>query len=121
MKILIAESDPNLGGIWRAHLLRQGAEVELATSGEVALDNLAKNTYDLLVLSQSLGEDEALNVADYASYRHPEIKVIFVTRTRFFADGSVFAHCPNACACLPEHTPPQDLAALVEYHLSKVA
>jgi len=55
-------------------------------------------------------------VADYASYRQPEIKVIFVTSDSFFSDGSIFSYMANACAMVPTRTPPEDLAALVEHH-----
>ena len=121
MNILIAESNPALGNVWAGHLERQGAAIELCLTRDDALDALAKDRFDLIVLSQNLGNAEAISVADYAAYRHPDTKVIFVTGSTFFADGSIFEHCPNACACLPAHAEPQDLAALVEYHLRKVA
>ena len=37
----------------------------------------------------------AMAVADFASYRRPEARVIFVTNTSFFSDGSIFAHSPS--------------------------
>ncbi len=121
MKVLIAESNPELGAIWARHLVRQGTEVTLRMTSADATMALSEAAFDLIVLNLSLGEAEALSVADYAAYRHPESKIIFVTGSTFFTDGSIFSICPNACACLPEHTPPQDLAALVEYHLGNVA
>ncbi len=121
MKILIAESNPELGAIWAGHLERQGREVTLCTCHEVATQTLAKTDFDMIILNMALGEAEALSVADYAAYRHPETKVIFVTSSTFFSDGSIFALCRNACACLSENTPPKDLAALVEYHLRNAA
>lgn len=121
MKILIAESNPDLGELWARHLKRQGAAVFLCTGHKYAVSALAQTRFDLVVLNLALGKAEALSVADYTAYRHPDTKVIFVTGSSFFADGSIFAHCQNACACLPETTPPQDLAALVEYHLGKAA
>ena len=121
MNILIAESNLDLGQIWARHLERQGARVAIAQDRDTAILTLADNRPELIVVSLSLGETEALSVADYAAYRHPGTKVIFVTRSSFFADGSIFDHCTNACACLPEDTAPGDLAALVEYHLGKAA
>ena len=70
----------------------------------------------MIVLSLDLTQGSALAVADFASYRHPEVRVIFVTRTRFFSDGSIFQLVPNTAAFLPARTPPEDLAALVEHH-----
>ncbi|HFQ15960.1 MAG TPA: response regulator [Rhodobacteraceae bacterium] len=121
MNILIAESNLNLGSIWARHLERQGAGVEIAPDRDRAILTMADKRPDLIIVSLSLGDAEALSVADYAAYRHPGTKVIFVTRSSFFADGSIFEHCTNACACLPEDTSPDDLAALVEYHLGNAA
>jgi hypothetical protein len=51
-----------------------------------------------------------------ASYRQPGAKVIFVTDTTFFSDGSIFRHIPNACAFIRAETPPDDLVAIVEHY-----
>lgn len=121
MQILIAESNVELGKVWAGHLRRQGAEVDLRHSQRDATEAMGEVSYDLLVVNLAMGEASAIALADYAAYKDPATKVIFVTGSSFFSDGSIFTHCPNACACLPEHTPAKDLAALVEYHLGKVA
>ena len=122
MNILIAERNPDQGQLWARHLERQGAQVTIARDRDTAILSLAdRSAPDLIVLALSLGEAEALSVADYAAYRHPGVKVIFVTGSTFFTDGSIFELAGNACACLPEHTPPGDLAALVAYHANHAA
>ena len=63
-----------------------------------------------------LANGSALAVSDFASYRRPDARVIFVTNTTFFSDGSIFAHSPNACAFMQSSTPPEDLAAMVEHY-----
>ena len=63
-----------------------------------------------------LSEGSALAVADFANYRCPRARVIFVTNTTFFSDGSIFAHSSNACAYVKTETPPEDLAAIVEHY-----
>jgi len=63
-----------------------------------------------------LGDGAALTVADFASYRQPEARIIFVTNAGFFSDGSIFQFFGNAAAIVPCTTPPEDLAALVEHH-----
>ncbi len=121
MDVLIAESNLELGRIWARHLERQKAQVLCVTDRDSAILALADTAPALIVISLSLGEAEALSVADYSAYRHPETKVIFVTQSSFFADGSIFGHATNACACLPQDTAPQDLAALVQYHMGDAA
>ena len=114
--VLIVENDANLARIWTAHLERQGARVSVAGSQEDAVEYLQFHDAQVIVLSLDLQEGSALAVADFASYRHPGARVIFVTRSRFFSDGSIFKLVPNTAAFLPARTPPEDLAALVEHH-----
>ncbi len=116
MNILIAERNPDRGQLWARHLERQGAHVTMVHDRDQAFRALADSAPDMIVLALSLGEGAALSVADYAAYRRPEAKVIFVTGSSFFSDGSIFELAANACACLPADTRPQDLAALVAYH-----
>ena len=71
---------------------------------------------DILILNLLLSDGSALAVADYASYRLPETRIIFVTNTTFFSDGSIFSFAPNACAFVQTATPPEDLAAMVEHY-----
>ena len=89
MRVLIIESRRPLAELWKRHIERQSVEVVVATS--------------------------AMAVADYACYRRPNARVIYVTSTTFFSDGSVFAHMPNACGYVQTSTEPDDLAAMVEH------
>ncbi len=116
MEVLIVESDTGLSTVWRMHLKRQGADVSVAASQAQAVEFLQFHAPQVIVLSLDLEEGSALAVADFASYRHPDTRVIFVTRTGFFSDGSIFSLVPNTAAFLPAATRPEDLAALVEHH-----
>lgn len=116
MKVLIVESQRELGRIWQRHLERQGATVSLSVSQEEAIANLYSEDFDVIVLDLVLDQGSALAVADFASYRRPKARVVFVTNTSFFSDGSIFAHSPNACAFVQSGTPPEDLVAIVEHH-----
>mgnify|MGYP001027204571 CR=1 FL=1 len=116
MRVLIVENNPDLGVVWKQHLERQGAEVQLEYCEDNAVKYLTENSADVIVLNLDLDCGRALPIADFAAYRHPAARVIFVTASSFFSDGSIFSHAANACACLPVRTPPEDLAALVEFH-----
>lgn len=116
MKVLIVESKPELGLLWQRHLERQGAEVDLVHRQEDAILALYRKDFDIIVLDLVLSDGSALAVADFASYRRPEARVMFVTNTSFFSDGSIFAHSPNACAYVQSEMPPEDLAAMVEHY-----
>lgn len=116
MNVLIVESEVELGNVWRRHLERQGASVCLVHSQDTAVAALCERDFDVIVLDLILYDGSALAVADFASYRAPKARVIFVTNTTFFSDGSIFAHSPNACAFVQSASPPEDLAAMVAHY-----
>lgn len=116
MKVLIVEKDPELGRLWRDHIRRMGADASLAAAQAVALEALREEAFDVLILNLNFRDGASFALADYASYRRPGMKIIFVTSDSFFSDGSIFRFMSNACAMVAESTPPEDLAALVDYH-----
>jgi len=116
MRVLIVESEHELANIWRRHLERLGMTVARACCQDDAIAYLSTHETDVLVMNLVLEEGSALSVADYASYRIPDARIIFVTNTTFFSDGSIFAFAPNACAFVPTTTPVDDIAALVEHY-----
>ena len=117
MRVLIVQSNPGLADIWRRHLERRGASVALARTQDEAVAVLqGDDPVNVVVLDLVLPEGSAFAVADFASYRLPDAKVIFVTNTAFFSDGSIFRHIPNACAFIRAETPVEDLTALVEHY-----
>ena len=120
LKILIVECQPELGQLWQGHLERQGMQVTCVATQNAATDFLAINDTDIIILDLVLGNGSALAVADYANYRQPKARVIFVTNTSFFSDGSIFAHVANARAFIPLATPPDDLTAMVEHFGSEL-
>lgn len=116
MNVLIVESSRHLAALWQRHLERMGARVSVAYTQEAAIALLQEQSFKVIVLDLVLETGSALAVADFASYRQPQTRVVFVTNTSFFSDGSIFQHCANACAYLPSATPPADLAAMIEHY-----
>tara|TARA_R110002033_G_scaffold34282_3_gene71854 strand:- start:2536 stop:2910 length:375 start_codon:yes stop_codon:yes gene_type:complete len=119
MDVLIVESELALADLWRRHLERSGMVVRVATTQEDATRQIAEDEPGIIILDLVLDEGSALAVSDFASYRCPQAKVIFVTNTSFFSDGSIFAHAQNACAFVQSGTPPEDLAAMVEHYCQR--
>lgn len=114
--ILIVASNPELSRIWAGHLERQGESVSVVASEREAVAHLRDHGADVIVLDVMLKDGSPFAVADVASYRHPDARIVFVTKSTFFSDGSLFTHIPNTAAVLQEQTPPNDLAAIVAYH-----
>lgn len=120
MNVLIVQNKPSLARVWQAHLERHAHVADIATDQEGAIEKLCERYYPIIILDVVLEDGSAIAVADYASYRHPDAQVIFVTNSGFFSDGSIFQLCSNACAFVPIATQPEDLAAMVE-HYAKVS
>ncbi len=116
MKALIVESSRELGALWQRHLERQGIEVRHATGQAEAVEFLENDRFEILVIDLVLEQGSPLAIADFAHFRQPEARVIFVTNTSFFSDGSIFQHSPNACAFMQTDAPPDDLVAMVEHY-----
>ena len=115
MRVLIVQNKRALGRVWARHLERQGATVKVVSSQEAATDALCDEDFDVIVLDLVLEGGSALAISDFASYRRPNARVIFVTNTSFFSDGSIFAHSNNACAYVASRTRPEDIVAMVEH------
>ena len=120
VKILIVEENADLGSVWQRHLERQGATVTKVTTPADALAHLRRDGVDVIVVNLDQPGEGAMTVADYAAYRHPSARVVFVTASSFFSDGSIFTMSPNACAFLPSATKPEDLATIVTHHAERV-
>ncbi|MEJ6402930.1 response regulator [Yoonia sp. 2307UL14-13] len=116
MRVLIVQSNTNLGELWKRHLERLDARVQLVTTGDDAVSLIDEAVFDVIVLDLVLTEGSPLAVADFAQFRQPDANVVFVTDTTFFSDGSIFNHSANARAFIESATPPRDLAAIVQHY-----
>ncbi|SNR78869.1 response regulator [Puniceibacterium sediminis] len=116
MTVLIVESSRQLGVLWQRHLERASMRTILVSDAEAATSLIQSEPIDVIILDLVLENGNALTVADFASFRQPECRVIFVTNTTFFSDGSIFQLCANACAFVPSATQPDDLTAIVQHY-----
>lgn len=115
MRVLIIEANPDLAKVWEGHLSRQGAEVSCALTAEGAHQIMNDACFDVVVMNAEL-DGKSVALADFLRFRCPDARVVFVTSSSFFSDGTLFELSPNAHACIPASTSPEDLASLVEYH-----
>lgn len=116
MRVLIVESRVELAQVWAAQLRCEGLEAVVVEDQAGAVRALHLEAFGLMLLDLVLRDGAALAVADYAAFRRPDMPVIFLTDTPVFSDGSIFAHCPNACGFFQSQIPAADLAALAGHY-----
>ncbi|WP_425092789.1 hypothetical protein [Tropicimonas sp. S265A] len=115
-RVLIVHGQTELSQLWSRHLTRSGVEVQLARDTDTAIKALGGTRFDVMLLSLTLERGSALAIADYANYRRPDCRVLFVSNNKFFSDGSLFNHVSNANLMLPDDVPPEDLTAVVQHY-----
>jgi DNA-binding NtrC family response regulator len=119
VKILIVQHNGDLAGIWAAFLGRQGMDCVLAGTESESRTALRRQPFDAVILDMEL--PQALAVADFATYRTPEMPIIAVTADSFFSDGTIFELIPNARGLLRAPLRLEDMAALVEHYGGRYA
>ncbi len=119
MKVLIVESECELGFIWQRALERLRVQVVLVTDQATAVQALRDQSFELIILDLVLENGSAFAISDFANYRRPAAQVMFVTNTSFFSDGSIFQHCSNACAYVQSATAPEDIAMMVTHYAAR--
>lgn len=115
VRLLVVQDNADLGRMWCRFLARQGVWADLAVSQEIALDYLSRHHYDVLLIEPDLEGGGGLPVADFATFRNPDISILAVTRSTFFSESMIFDIMPNARALLRTPVPPEDLAAYIEH------
>lgn len=85
---LIIEDDADMGTIFAAALSKAGYETEIAVDGQVALDHLAKNVPDIILLDLHLPKVSGPQVLNYirGDRRLKEVPVIIATADPHLAD-----------------------------------
>jgi DNA-binding NtrC family response regulator len=121
VRTLIVEHQRDLAEIWARFLTRNGLTCTIAGSEAEAYDKLREGVFDAIVLDMELPDGKAIAVADFATYRNPDIPIIAVTARGFFSDSAILQLVPNARGLLRESMRLDDMAALVQHYGGRYA
>jgi len=116
MHVLIVESKADRSDSWARLLREKGWHVAAARTAEVAVALMDRMRFEVILLDLELDTGNALTVPIYAGYRQPEARIVVVTGSTVFNDGSIFELCSNACAYLNAAADPEDIVTLVDHH-----
>ena len=78
-KILIVDDEPRLCSSLKSLLSHQGYEAHTSTGGKQAMESLAGNGFDLVLLDIVMPDVDGYQVMDYMDRRSLETPVIFIT------------------------------------------
>lgn len=116
MNVLIVESSAEVSDKWIGPLRQRGWSVEVAATAAAAVACMDRRNFAVILLDLELENGNALSVPVYAGYRQPDARIVVVTGSAVFNDGSIFTLCANACAYMSAGADPQDIATLVDHH-----
>ena len=78
-RILIADDDESVRGLLKATLPKDGYDVLEAGDGSEALELLAGNAFDLVLLDWNMPKRSGAHVLDELKRRNPELPVVVLT------------------------------------------
>jgi DNA-binding response OmpR family regulator len=78
-RILLAEDDENLGKLLRTFLEAKKFETQLVETGKTAIEMVAQNKYDLLILDVMMPEMDGFEAASEIRSWNKEVPIIFLT------------------------------------------
>ena len=79
MRLLVVEDEKDVANALLLGLTRNGYAVDIAENGNKALDALAINNYDLLLLDLNLPDMDGLDICRLAREKHPPLLILILT------------------------------------------
>lgn len=78
-KILIVDDEPGMREMLRMHLVREGHEVDVATSGDAAVQALSETHFDLVITDLVMRGGDGYAVMECVDHQHLDTAVIVIT------------------------------------------
>ena len=79
MRLLVVEDEKDVANALQIGLSRDGYAVDVAENGKMALEALAVNDYDLLVLDLNLPDMDGIDICRLAREKHPPLLILILT------------------------------------------
>ena len=79
MRLLVVEDEKDVANALQIGLSREGYAVDVAENGKMALEALAVNDYDLLVLDLNLPDMDGIDICRLAREKHPTLLILILT------------------------------------------
>ena len=118
-KILLMEDEVNVARGLKMILNEEGYEVDMATTGQSALDQSDQKTFDLLIADLRLPDMDGLEVIRHVKGEHPDTEVVVITGYPSVATA-VESMKTGAFDFLPKPFTEEEFRAVIESALHKM-
>jgi len=117
-RILVVEDEPAISDVCRRVLTGEGFEVDIAVNGEVALDMIEEEQYDLCLIDVRTPTMNGKELYLWLEEKHPELAggALFTTGDVMAGDTQSFLE-QAARPFLPKPFTPEELKAIVRQAL----
>jgi DNA-binding response OmpR family regulator len=78
-KILLVEDDPNLGQLLQEYLNQKNYETDLATNGDLGLQQFLTQRYDLCIFDVMMPKKDGFTLAKEVRMKDKEVPIVFLT------------------------------------------
>ncbi len=78
-RIMIIDDEPIVGKRLKRLLEKDGYDVEVFTRGSIAVEELAKKTFDIIITDLKMGRVDGIRIMETAREINPDTKVIIIT------------------------------------------
>ncbi len=76
---MIVDDEPIVGKRLKRLLEKEGYDVEVFTRGSIAVEELVKKTFDIIITDLKMGRVDGIRIMEAARERNPDTKVIIIT------------------------------------------
>ena len=78
-RLMVIDDEPIVGKRLRQILEKAGYDIKVFTDGRSALNDLRKNSYDIVVTDLKMEDVDGMKILEASIEKNPDIKVIIIT------------------------------------------
>jgi DNA-binding response OmpR family regulator len=113
--ILVVEDDASIGNMCQRVLTREGFEVDIAVTGQLAQDMIEKKQYDVCLVDIRTPQMSGAELYHWLQEKHPQTtnRVIFTTGSLIGEETQMFIR-QSGRPFLPKPFTPDELTEIIE-------
>ncbi|MEM1383958.1 MAG: response regulator [Pseudomonadota bacterium] len=115
MRVLVVDDNEIFLRNLTVALVALGKDCDMAADGDAAMRLMDVRSYDVIVTDLVMPARGGLTLANYASYRAPDVPVVLMTGSAHGAYGELVGQTNNTAMLLRKPFRTEDLNAVLDY------